>query len=125
MKTKLTLAILDEEYTIHRFSPEQDIPTSVLKGDFFSITRTNEELSIVCDAHLSVSSEKSEDGWACIKVLGPLDFAITGILAKILAEAKISIFALSTYDTDYVLVKSKVLATAKNALEKAGYIFEN
>ena len=128
MKNKLTLAILDGEYAVHRFSPEKDIPSSVLKNDFFSITKTDDELSIVCDAHLSVSSEKSESGWACIKVLGPLDFALTGILAKIsniLAEAEISIFALSTYDTDYFLVKSNTLPAAKKALEKTDYIFEN
>jgi len=128
MKTKLTLSVLDGEYAIHRLSPEQDIPAKVLKGDFFAIVRTEDELSIVCDAHLPVSSEKSETGWACIKVIGPLDFALTGILAKIssvLAEAEISIFALSTYDTDYILVKTNTLATAKNVLQKAGYIFEN
>ena len=127
MKTKLKLAILDGEYAIHRLEPEQDIPSSVLKGDFFSITKTDEELSIVCDAHLSVSSEKTEAGWSCIKVLGPLDFALTGILAKIssvLAEAEISIFALSTYDTDYILVKKDKLPVAKKALEKAGYVLE-
>jgi len=128
MKIKLTLAVLDGEHTIHRLSPKQDIPSNILKGDFFAIVRTDEELSIVCDAHLPVSSEKSEAGWACIKVLGPLEFALTGILAKIssvLAEAEISIFAISTYDTDYILIKSNTLDTAKKALKKAGYIFEN
>ncbi len=128
MKTKLTLAILDGEYAIHRLSPEQGIPSSLLKGDFFSITKTDEELSIVCDARLPIASEKSEPGWACIKVLGPLDFALTGILAKIssvLAAAEISVFALSTYDTDYILVKSNTLLATKNALQKAGYVFEN
>ena len=90
--------------------------------------RTDEELSIVCDAHLPVSSEKSEAGWVCIKVLGPLDFALTGILAKIssaLAEAEISIFAISTYDTDYILIKANVLDVAKKALKKTDYLFEN
>lgn len=127
MKTKLKLAVLDGEYAIHRLSPEQEIPASVLKSDFFSITKTDEELSIVCDAEIPVSSEKSEKGWSCIKVSGPLDFALTGILAKIsniLAEAGISIFALSTYDTDYILVKSKKLDIAERALKEAGYIFE-
>ena len=128
MRNNLKLAFLDEEYTIHRLKSEQDIPAQVFKSDFFSITKTDEELSIVCDAKISLPSEKSEAGWSCIKVLGPLDFALTGILAEIsnvLAEAEISIFALSTYDTDYILVKSDILVTAQNALEKAGYIFEN
>ena len=128
MKKSLILSILDDEYTVHRLKPEQEIPAQVFKAKFFSITRTNDELSILCDTHLSVTSEKSETGWSCIKVLGPLDFALTGILAKIsniLAEAEISIFALSTYDTDYILVKTKMLNSAQNALEKTGYIFEN
>ena len=127
MKAKLTLTVLDGVYAVHRLSSEQDIPSSVLKGDFFSITRTDEELSIVCDVQIFVSSEKSEADWSCIKVLGPLDFALIGILAKIssvLAEAEISIFALSTYDTDYILVKSNTVDTAKKALKEAGYVFE-
>ena len=128
MKTNLKLTILDGEYAVHRLSIEQDIPSNVLKGVFFSITKTDEELSIVCDAHLPVASEKRESGWSCIKVLGPLDFALTGILAKIakvLAKAEISIFALSTYDTDYILVSSNKLDAAKKVLKDVGYIFEN
>ena len=128
MNFKLKLAVLDGKYAVHRLSPEQEIPSSIFEGDFFSITKTDEELSIVCDAHLPVSSEKSESGWACIKVLGPLDFALTGILAKIssvLAEVEISVFAISTYDTDYILIKANTLPAAKKILKEAGYIFEN
>lgn len=122
--TNLKLTVLDGKYTIHRFSPESDIPA--LTGNFLSITRTDDELSIVCDADIPLKSEKSERGWACIKVLGPLDFGLTGILARIasvLAEAEISIFAISTYDTDYILVKKEKLAKAKEALLEAGYVF--
>ena len=127
MTPKLTLAVLNGEFTIYRLKPEQKIPEEILKSAFFSITRTDEELSIVSSAKITLPSERSETGWACIKVLGPLDFALTGILAKIssiLAEAKISIFALSTYDTDYILVKSGALAAAKKVLKEAEYIFE-
>jgi hypothetical protein len=125
MKTKLKLSILPNEYTIHRFSPKSDIPA--LTGNFISITRTDDELSIVCDVQLSLDSDVSEAGWVCIKVLGPLDFGLTGILAKIasvLAEAEISIFAISTYDTDYILVKNNTLLRSKKALEQVGYTFE-
>lgn len=124
MKTNLKLSILPNEYTVHRFSAESDIPA--LTGNFLSITRTEDELSIVCDVNISLNSEKSESGWACIKALGPLDFGLTGILARIasvLAEAEISIFAISTYDTDYVLVKKEKLAAAKETLSKEGYVF--
>ncbi len=126
--TKLKLTVLNKEYAIHRLPPKSDIPANILQSDFFSITRTEEELSILCEANISVKSKKNESGWSCIKVLGPLDFSLTGILAEIsaiLAKAKISIFALSTYDTDYILLKTHSLPSAKNALQKAGYIFEN
>ncbi len=120
----LKLSILPNEYTIHRFAPESGIPA--LTGNFLSITRTDDELSIVCEADIPLKSEKSERGWACIKVLGPLDFGLTGILAgiaSVLAEAEISIFAISTYDTDYILVKKEKLALAKEFLIQAEYVF--
>ena len=127
MTTKLKLSVLDGEYSVHRFSPETKIPADSLSGNFLSITRTDDELSIVCDASISLNSDKSESGWVCIKVLGPLDFGLTGILAKIasvLAEAEISIFAISTYDTDYILVKKEKLANTEEVLKKSGYIFD-
>ena len=121
---QLTLKVLDGEFTIHRFSPMAPSPVEVLDSSFLSITKTEEELSIVCDASIVLDAEESECGWSCIKVLGPLDFALTGILAKlsgVLAEARISIFAISTYDTDYILVKSENLESAVRALSKQGY----
>ena len=124
---KLNLSILDEQFTVHRFKPNTKIPEQILAGEFFSISRTQDELSIVCSSQLQLASDKAETDWSCIKFLGVLDFSLTGILAKIsgvLAEAKISIFALSTFDTDYILVKTERLAAAKDALEKAGYSFK-
>jgi hypothetical protein len=125
--TNLKLAVLDGEYIVHRLSPESEISADALTGNFLSVTRTEDELSIVCDAELSFNSDISEAGWACIKVLGPLDFGLTGILAKIvsvLAQAEISIFAISTYDTDYILVKKEKLAMAKEVLMQAEYFFQ-
>ena len=121
---QLSLQVLAGQYTIHRFSPESGLPMAALESAFLSITKTVDELSIVCDAEISLESEHSESGWSCIKVLGPLDFALTGILAKlsgVLAEAQISIFAISTYDTDYLLVQSEKLAETIEVLEKKGY----
>ncbi len=120
----LTLQILDGEFTIHRLSPASAIPPQVIESDFFTISRTPDELSIVCRTGIEVVSEKSSGGWACFKVLGPLDFALTGILAGIagaLAEAEISLFAVSTYDTDYILVKAGELEIAAQTLTAAGY----
>ena len=122
----LTLDFLDGRFTIHSFSVSNEIPPEVFRSKFFNICKTNEELSIVCPSSLELNSEKSNNNWACIKVIGPLNFNLTGILAKlsvVLDEAQISIFALSTYDTDYILIKSEKSKEATRALEAAGYIF--
>jgi len=125
---KLNLNILEGLFTIHRLSPNNEIPKQVYKGQFYSISKTNEEISVVCSSSVILNSEKSETGWSCIKVIGPLDFSLTGILSDIsviLAKAKISIFAISTFDTDYILVKSEKLQVAKKALKQAKYAFKN
>ncbi len=125
---KLNLCILEDLFTIHRLSPKSKIPNQVYQSHFYSISKTDEELSIVCPSSVSLIAEKSEAGWSCIKILGPLDFSLSGILANIssvLAKAKISIFAISTFDTDYILVKSEKLSIAKKTLERAEYVFTN
>lgn len=122
----LKLSILDDTFTIHRFRPNREIPDRVFEGEFYSISRTDEELSIVCSSSMILESENSETGWSCIKIPGPLDFSLTGVLSglsKVLADAGISIFAVSTFDTDYILIKSEKLRAAQAALEKAGYRF--
>ncbi len=123
---KLKLSVLEGLFTIHRFPPDNEIPKEVYEGQFYSISRTNEALSIVSSSTVVLNSERSEPDWACLKVFGPLDFSLTGILAdisEVLAKAEISIFAISTFDTDYILLKSEKLESAKAALQKAEYIF--
>lgn len=125
---KLNLNILDGFFAIHRFSPDAEIPNEIYRNPFCSITRTGQEISVVCSASIHLDSERSEADWSCIEVLGPLDFALTGILADIsavLAQAEISIFAISTFDTDYILIKAAKLQAAKKALQQAGYVFNN
>lgn len=93
-------------------------------GTLLSVTRTPDEVSIVCDATLPPAEARAERGWSCLRVLGPLDFALVGILASItsaLASAGISLFALSTYDTDYVLVRTSSIEDAIVALTAAGH----
>ena len=122
----LKLSILEPAFSVHRFKPTTPIPAAVLSSSFYSISRSSDELSIVCPADLPLEADKTETDWSCIKVLGSLDFSLTGILAAIsnvLAEANISIFAISTFDTDYILVKANKLEAAKLALEHAGYQF--
>ena len=102
------------------------IPDWLSRRPFWSVTRTGEELSIVLPEENVPGDWKAEKGWCCLKVHGPLDFSLTGILASLatpLAEAGISIFAISTYDTDYVLVRDKDLARAKNVLAECGHVF--
>ncbi len=128
MQMELHLNIMEGFFTIHRFSPNHEIPNKVYESEFYSISKTEDELSITCNSAVQLNSEKSEAGWSCIKVEGPLDFSLTGILAKIsavLAKVEISIFAISTFDTDYVLVQSEKLSFAKEALLKSGYAFNN
>jgi hypothetical protein len=124
----MDLNILDGSFSIHRFSPNDEIPNQIYQSQFYSITKTAEEISVVCSSSVHLDSERPETGWSCIKILGSLDFSLTGILADIssvLAKAEISIFAISTFDTDYILVKSEKLQAAKKALQQAEYRFKN
>ncbi len=121
----MKLKILDEAFAVTRLEPSSSIPAWASKSSFFSVTKTSDELSIVCDEKDVPETEKSERGWRCLKVIGPLDFSLTGILSSLaapLAEAKISIFAISTFDTDYLLVKSKDLDHAVAVLTQAGFL---
>jgi hypothetical protein len=122
----LQLEVLPGNFGIYRFDPAEPVPAAVLASPFFSVCRTDDELSIVCGEDVGLKSPRSEAGWSCIKVLGPLDFNLTGVLAHLaglLAGAGISLFALSTFDTDYILVKSDQLTLAVEALKQGGCRF--
>lgn len=122
--TPLRLSVREENLAICRLSPDQEIPAWAMEADFFSITRTQNEVAIVCPEPVIPADLMCERGWRALEVEGPLDFSLVGVLAAItkpLAEAGVSIFAISTYDTDYVLVKENVLNTAVAALRGAGH----
>jgi len=128
MMNNLTLTLLSGEFAIHRLPPDSPIPPQVLSGVFYAVTRTADELSIVCPANVTIPNSRREGDWACLKVAGPLDFGLTGVLAGLsgtLARAGVSIFALSTYDTDYLLVKNDGLPQAVAALRDAGYAVDS
>lgn len=96
-----------------------------LSSDFYFIGKTDEELSLVCSTD-SVPEEtiEREDGWKAFRIQGVLDFSLVGVLAPIadiLAENKIGIFAVSTFNTDYVLVKEENFTEALSLLDEAGY----
>ena len=123
----LVLSVLSETFTIHQLSPDVSIPEEILKCNYYSVSKTENELSLVCSEVIEVQSLQSSKGWKCIKVAGPLDFNLTGILAgisDILAQTNISIFAISTFDTDYILVRKHDLSSATSQLRQAGYKFE-
>jgi len=122
----LKFIILTQPLSIHRLQPGASIPKAVFSSSFYSISRTDDELSLVAPDDIAIAADKTELGWRALKVVGPLDFSLTGILAGIagtLAKAGISIFAISTFDTDYILVKNENLKSAKAALTAAGHKF--
>lgn len=111
----MRLEVLSRHFAIVKLDPAAPVPEK-----FFSVTRTPEELSVVY--------ETPEGEWRCLKVEGPLDFSLVGILASIvepLARAGIPIFAISTFDTDHVLVKVDKVDAAIAALETAGHIIKS
>ena len=124
--TNLTLSLLSDTFAICRLGPEADIPSWALAGDFFSVTRTKEELSLVCPQEMVPEGTHCKKDFRSIKVEGPLDFALVGLLASLteaLAQEEISILAISTFDTDYLLVKEAQVDRAVQKLSQAGYRF--
>ncbi len=121
------LSVLRDTFTIYKLSPDASIPEEIRNCDFYNVSKSAEELSVVCPEQFEVQSTHSSPDWKCIKVKGPLDFDLTGILAgisAILAQANISIFAISTFNTDYILVPKQALDEACSVLMQAGYKFE-
>jgi hypothetical protein len=126
MQTKpLTLAVLPDRFGICRLDAVAQVPAWAYQSTFFSVTRTPYELSVVCAEECIPEDLLCDNGWKCLEVQGPLDLSATGILASLslaLTHAGISIFVVSTYDTDYLLVKEENLAKAIQALAAEGHM---
>ncbi len=123
MKT-LNLSLLPHTYAVCQFHPDKHIPYWALLGDFVSLTRTHEELSIVCQQDNVPGDIEAERGWRCVQVQGAFDFSVAGVhvsLAIPLAEANISVLAIATYSTDYLLIKEENVERALEVLERAGH----
>jgi hypothetical protein len=119
----MDLLLLPSSFAICKLEPDAPVPAWA-HGSFVSITRSSEELSIVCDEVDVPENILVEKAWRALKIKGPLDFGQTGILASFsqtLAEANVSLFAISTFDTDYLLVPEAQLNLALAALEQAGH----
>ncbi len=122
--SKLTVSLLSDTFAICRLDRDAPIPDWALGAHFVSLTRTSEELFVVCPQTQVPEEVKRDAGWRCLKVEGPLDLSATGVLASFvtpLAREGISVFAVSTYDTDYLLVKQKDLEKAVMVLSQNGH----
>lgn len=122
------LQILAGTYLVHRFPAHAPLPEAALYTEFFHISRTENELSVVCSSDCQVDSPRSFGPLRALRVSGTLDFALIGILASLtatLAQAKISVFAISTFDTDYLLVAEQDLPAAKTSLTEAGHVVQS
>jgi hypothetical protein len=120
----VNLLMLDSLFAIAKLPPDAPIPAWVSGGPFVSITRTADELSVVCPAAQVPPGVQAEAGWRCVRVAGKMEFSMVGVLAALvspLADAGISVFAVSTFDTDFLLVKDALWDTAKEVLGAAGH----
>ena len=121
----MTLNIIDEEFSVCKVADYEGIDIS---SPYFFIGSTDEEKSLVCPVRLVPDKTvERDDGWKAFRIKGTLDFSLIGILAaisKVLAEGEIGIFAISTFNTDYILTKSENFERAIGLLQSAGYSFK-
>lgn len=120
---RLTIDIAPGDYTVCRL-PAGTTPPRIDAAGLVSVTSTPTEVSVVCPAEHAPETEDARPGWRLLTVRGPLEFDLTGIMAALageLAAAGVSLFAVSTYDTDHVLVKATDLERAVKALREAGH----
>jgi len=121
---RLEFSVLEGRLAVCRLDPGSPIPAWAAGGPFFSITRTGEETSVVCDQSRVPEGTRCEKGWRSFKLQGPFDLSAVGVLASFapaLSAAGISIFVIGTFDTDYLLVRDSDLDRAVAALEGAGH----
>lgn len=122
----INISVLNQKFTIHRFDQSTPLPIDKLKDEsIFHISRTHDELSLVCRYEVDIKSDLRSGPYRCLKVLGPLDFDLVGIIAKltsILMKRDIPVFVISTFDTDYILINESNADAATNALSEDEYI---
>lgn len=118
----MRIQVFNTEYSVCKVKHPVDLDFS---GGFVSVTRTEDEISVVCEtACIPKDAVAEEPGWNMLKICGELDFTLVGVIARItgaLSEAGISVFTVSTYNTDYILLKAERLKDAVNVLTESGY----
>lgn len=120
----LRLSVLEDRLATCRLEPDSEVPGWATEARFFSVTRTPDEVSVVCLEQKVPDGVKLKSGWRALRIEGPLDFSLVGVLASLLvplAGAGISVFTVSTYDTDYVLVKEGHLDSTVAVLRDNGH----
>ncbi len=120
----LELSVLPGEFAICRLDPADPIPDWAMAGEWFAITRTSRELSVVTRQDRVPADVRSVPGWRCLEVQGPLEFSEVGIIASLagpLAGSGISISVIATHDTDYLMVRENDLDLALETLTRAGH----
>lgn len=118
-----TLTRLPGEYAVHRLAPDAAIPPSVWESAFASVSRSGEELSIITDSGVEIDASASVGPWLAYRVVGTIDFSLTGVMAALtmpMAEAGVGILGVSTYDTDYILVRADSGEAAEFTWRAAG-----
>jgi uncharacterized protein len=121
---RLELLLQSDRLAVCKLAREASIPAWATQGVFWSITRTPDEFSVVCPEASVPKDVRAESGWRGLRVAGMMHFSVVGALANLctsLAEAGVSVFAISTFDTDYLLIKEHDLGRAVEALEKQGH----
>jgi hypothetical protein len=121
---QLRLVLLDGTFAVCRLGPDVPIPTWAAGGPFVSVTRTATELSLVCSEEAVPEGVCCERDWRCLRVAGTLDLSLVGVLSSLLdplAAAGVSVFVVSTFDTDYALVKQLDLERAVEVPRRAGH----
>jgi hypothetical protein len=121
---KLSMRILPDRLAVCRFEPQAALPDWIDQPGFYSITRTAEELSVVCSEARVAPGAESETGWRCFQLLGPFSFSEIGVMSSLiqpLTERGVSVFVISTFDTDYLMVKERNLAKAIDVLTAEGH----
>ena len=124
MAKSFVISVLKDDFKVCRLNAFDGVPDWALKSPLSSVTRTAEELSIVCPDQIAPKEVQSEQEWKCLKIHGPLGFEEVGIisgLTKVLADANISVFVLSTFETDYILVKRMNIEQAAKVLADKGH----
>jgi hypothetical protein len=122
----LMLVPVTGTFAVCKLPPDAPLPHWAAGSPFCSITRTPDELSVVCHQDAVPAGVRCERGWRCLRVGGTLDFSLVGVLASLvgpLSVAAVSVFVLSTFDTDYLLVKEQDLGLAVQVLLRHGHSF--